>query len=75
MKQKVYDALRTVQLIIPAVVALYAALAEIWGWPYSSAIAGTGAAVETFISAILMIASKKFFKDKVIINEDGTVEG
>lgn len=58
LNDKIYNVLKWIDLIfIPAVVTLYCALAAIWGWPYAQAIAGTAAAIETFIGALIGVSS------------------
>lgn len=72
MSGKVYDVLKFIaQIILPALATLYGTLAGIWGWPYAEAIVATIAAIDTFLGAILLIDSKKFFKNKEIIDLDG----
>lgn len=62
---KVYDVLKYLQRIaLPAIAALYVALAKIWGWPYSGEIAGTIAAIVTFMGAILEISSAEYHKQE-----------
>lgn len=62
----VYDILKYVQRIaLPALAALYVALAKIWNWPYPGEIAGTITAVVTFMGAILEISSAEYHKQEV----------
>ena len=62
---KVYDVLKYMQRIaLPALAALYVALAKIWAWPYSAEIAGTIAAVVTFMGAVLEISSAEYHKQE-----------
>lgn len=64
MTNKLYDALRFVaELLLPALAALYAALAGIWGFPYAEAIVGTIAAVDTFLGAFVAWSKKKYDKE------------
>lgn len=67
MNQKLFDALRILQIVIPALGALYAALAGAWGLPYADPIGVTCAAVTAFIGVLLKIDSKSFFADKEIV--------
>lgn len=63
MSNKAFDALRFVaEIILPALGALYAALAHIWGWPYAEAIVGTIAAVDTFLGALVIGLRKAYNK-------------
>ena len=69
MNGKVYNVLKFIaQVALPAATALFVALASIWNWPYKEAIAGTLAAIDTFLGAILMIDSNNYFKNKKIID-------
>lgn len=64
MTNKLYDALRFIaELLLPALAALYAALAGIWGLPYAEAIVGTIAAVDTFLGAFVAWSKKKYDKE------------
>lgn len=67
MNKKVFDVLRVLQIIFPALGALYAALAGAWGLPYADPIGVTCAAITAFIGVILKIDSNSFFKDKEIV--------
>lgn len=64
MTNKLYDALRFIaELLLPALAALYAALAGIWGLPYAEAIVGTIAAVDTFLGAFVAWSKKIYDKE------------
>lgn len=63
MSNKAFEVLRFVaEIILPALGALYAALAHIWGWPYAEAIVGTIAAVDTFLGALVIGLRKSYNK-------------
>lgn len=71
MNKRIYDTLKWIaQILLPALGALYAALAGIWGWPYAEAVVGTISAVDVFLGAVLMLDSRKFFEDKQIVKKD-----
>ena len=56
-----YDWLKWIaQVFLPAVAALYCALAGIWGFPYAEQIVGTITAVDTFLGILLGISSKQY---------------
>ena len=60
---KTYDCIKWIaQLALPAVGTLYAALAGIWGFPYSEQVMGTILAVDTFLGALLGISSASYHK-------------
>lgn len=67
MSKKLFDILRILQIIIPALGTLYAALAAAWGFPYSEPIVATCAAVTAFVGVLLKIQSNAFFSDKEIV--------
>lgn len=57
LNDKQYDALRRfVELVIPGLGALYAALAFVWGWGHVEAVAVTATAVATFGGVVLKFA-------------------
>ena len=65
MSNSCFDTIRFIaEIILPALAALYAALAGIWGWPYAEAIVGTIAAVDTFLGAIVIGLRKAYNKQQ-----------
>lgn len=63
MSNKVYDVLKWFAMIVlPAIAALYSALAGIWGFPYGEQIVGTIVAVDTFLGAVLQISNAQYKK-------------
>ena len=66
MTNKTYDILKWfAQIVLPALAALYAALAGIWGFPYGEEIVGTISAVDVFLGALLQISTNNYNKTKV----------
>ena len=64
MSNKVYDVLKWIALIVlPAIGALYFALAGIWGFPYGEEIVGTITAIDVFLGAILGISNVQYKKN------------
>ena len=64
LSSNVYDKLKWIaQYLIPALGALYFALAGIWGLPYGEQIIGTLAAIDTFLGVILGLSSSKYNKE------------
>ena len=63
MTNKTYDLLKWIaQYLLPALGALYFALAGIWGLPYGEQIVGTIVAVDTFLGIILGISTAQYNK-------------
>lgn len=63
MSNKIYDVLKYIALIVlPAIGTLYFAIAGIWGLPYGEQIVGTITAIDTFLGALLGIASSRYCK-------------
>ena len=63
---KVYDVLKWIaQLVLPAIGALYFALAGIWGFPYGEEIVGTITAIDAFLGVVLGISSVSYSKTQV----------
>lgn len=61
LNNKLYGILKYISLIVlPAIGALYFALAGIWGLPCAEQILGTIAAVDTFIGALLGISTRAY---------------
>ena len=69
----IYDKLKWIALILlPALAALYVAIAKYWNLPYPEAISGTIMAIDAFLRAILQISSKNYNNDqKVLENKEG----
>lgn len=65
LNDKLYDILKWVVIIVlPALATLYAALASVWGWPYSQEVVTTITAVDTFLGAVLCISTVQYNKSK-----------
>ena len=63
ISNQTYDRLKfTAQILLPALAALYAALAGIWGFPHAEAIVGTISAVDVFLGALLNYFKAKYDK-------------
>ena len=61
MRNKTYDILKWVALVcLPATSALYVTLAALWHLPAPTEVAGTIAAVDTFLGVLLGVSSNKY---------------
>lgn len=61
LTNKVYDLLKWFTLVVlPAMSMLYVALANVWGFPYVTEIAGTIAAIDAFLAVVLGISISQF---------------
>ena len=70
MSNKLFDVLKWIaQLFLPALGALYFALAQIWGFPYGEEIVGTLTAVDAFLGVILGISTVQYNKAKAAGDE------
>lgn len=63
----------TVTVIFPALSALYAALAGIWGLSYSVEVVGTIAAVGTALGLILKVNTTSFAKENTVVPDSQIV--
>ena len=64
LNNKVYDIMKwVVMIVLPAVAALYAALAPVWGWPRPDDVVLTLNAVTAFAGAILGISTAQYNKE------------
>lgn len=67
MSNKVYDILKFVaQILLPAIGALYFALARIWNFPYPEETVGTITAIDAFLGAILGISTMQYNKQNEV---------
>ena len=63
MSNNVYNVLKWIaQYFLPAIGALYFALADIWNLPYAEQILGSIAAIDTFLGVVLGISSAQYNK-------------
>lgn len=71
LTNKAYDVLKWIALILlPALGALYFALAKIWQLPYSEEIVGTITAIDAFLGALLGISTKNYQGEgSLLVNE------
>ena len=66
MSNRTYDILVWIaQVVIPAIAALYAALAGIWGFPYGEQIVGTLVAIDAFLGTVLKISNEQYKKENL----------
>lgn len=69
----IYDKLKWIALILlPALAALYVAVAKYWNLPYPEAISGTIMAIDAFLGAILQISSKNYNNDQKVLENKET---
>ena len=75
MSNKTYDVLRWIaQIVLPASGTFYFAVARIWGLPYGEQIIGTITAVDTFLGALLDLASIGYKNNASLENDDETFD-
>lgn len=61
MTNKTYDILKWIALILlPALATFYAAIAAVWGLPYTEQVVGTITAVDTLLGTLLKVSSDKY---------------
>ena len=61
LNNKSYDVLKWVALVaLPATSALYLTLAALWNLPHPTEVAGTIAAIDTFLGVLLGVSSAKY---------------
>ena len=66
MKNKTYDALKTIALIMPLFIILYEAIGRIWNIPYTEQITLTLTAINAFIGGLVKIANTRYNKTKLL---------
>lgn len=75
MSKKLFDVLRVLQIVFPAIGVLYEAIAAAWGFPYyAEPVMVTAGALAAFIGTILKIESASFFADKEIVEVPADVD-
>lgn len=82
LSNKTYDVLKKiVQIVLPGLAVLYVALAQFWDLPKPEAVAGSIAALATFLGLVLGASTKTYNNSDVKFDgvlaledrEDGTV--
>ena len=63
-KEKNYDILKTIALIMPLFIVLYEGIGKIWNIPYTEQITLTLTAINAFIGGLVAIASKLYILKK-----------
>lgn len=64
MSNTVYDVLKWIALILlPAMATFYAAIAAVWGLPYTEQVVGTITAVDTLLGTLLKISGDKYARE------------
>lgn len=72
MTNSLYVKLKWIALILlPALGALYCAVAGIWGLGHATQVLGTITALDTFLGVILQLSSNSYYKNGA--NFDGTL--
>lgn len=74
MSKKLFDVLRILQIVFPAIGVLYEAIAAAWGLPYAEPVMVTAGALAAFIGTILKIDSAAFFSGKEIVEVPADVD-
>lgn len=65
LSNKTYDILKhVVTIVFPAVITCYVTLSSIWGWPYTEAVAGSLAGVNTLLGALIGVSTAQYNKQK-----------
>nr|DAH20933.1 MAG TPA: holin [Caudoviricetes sp.] len=61
LTNRTYDILKWIALILlPALATFYAAIAAVWGLPYTEQVVGTITAVDTLLGTLLKISADKY---------------
>ena len=69
MNKKIYDTMRFIaDLLLPALGTLYAALGQVWPFPYVEQIVATVMAGVAFMDAVLKVSKNKYDKSQQNIN-------
>ena len=69
-----YNVLKwTALILLPAIGAMYFALAGIWGFPYGEQVVGTIAIIETFLGAVLGVSTVGYNSNTPLYDGDMAV--
>lgn len=65
-KDKTYDTIKTIALIMPIFIVFYEAIGKIWDIPYTDQITLTLTAFNAFLGGLVKIANKKYNKTVLV---------
>ena len=68
LKNKTYDTLKTVALIIAPILTFVSAICIIWGVPYSEQITATLSALDALLGALLTNSTDRYRAEQVQMN-------
>ena len=57
---KTYDKLKTLALVMPAVILFYGSIGKIWSIPYTEHVVMTLTAFNTLVASVVKIANNKY---------------
>ena len=69
-KEKNYDTLKTIALIMPLFIVLYEGIGKIWNIPYTEQITLTLTAINAFIGGLVKISNVKYNKTELMNQYD-----
>ena len=69
-KEKNYDILKTIALIMPLFIVFYEGIGKIWNIPYTEQITLTLTAINAFIGGLVKISNVKYNKTELINQYD-----
>lgn len=69
-KEKSYDTLKTIALIMPLFIVFYEGIGKIWNIPYTEQITLTLTAINAFIGGLVKISNNKYNKTELINQYD-----
>lgn len=69
-KEKNYDTLKTIALIMPLFIVFYEGFGKIWNIPYTEQITLTLTAINAFIGGLVKISNVKYNKTELINQYD-----
>jgi len=70
LKDKNYDILKTIALIMPLFIVLYEAIGKIWNIPYTEQITLTLTSINAFLGGLVKISNIKYNKTELIDEYD-----
>ena len=69
-KDKTYDIVKTIALIMPLFITLFGGIGEIWEIPYTDKIVLTLTAINGFIGGLVKLSNSKYNKTELISEYD-----
>lgn len=75
LSSKIYDVMKILVIVFNGLAIFFTTLGELFGYHWMFLASGVCAAISGLVAYIMNESSKEFWKDKEIIDKEGTTDG